>query len=118
MSERVYWIEHKKVRILYADYSGLSGAAYIQVIDEFKNELARQLPGSVVTLTNVSNSQVSSEVKNKFKELTVQTAGISKAAATIGLTGFKKAIAALLKQDLYWSNSLEEAKEWLVEQAK
>ena len=91
MSERVYWIEHKGARILCADYSGLSGQTYIDMIDKFKNELRQQSPGSVVTLSDVTDSHVSAEVKDKFKELADETRGISKAAATVGLTGFKKA---------------------------
>jgi hypothetical protein len=118
MSDRVSWIEHKGTKILYADYSGLSGEEYIEVIEEFKNELLKQPSGSVVTLTNVTDSTVTDEVKEKFKELRVQTEGISKGAATIGLTGFKKAIAVFIRKDLYWADSLEEAKEWLAEQAK
>ena len=118
MSDRVTWIEHKGTRILYADYTGLSGEAYIRVIEEFKNELKQHPLGSVVTLTNVTDSNVSEEVKNKFKELTDQTAGISKAAATIGVTGFKKAIAVLIRRDLYWADSPEDAKDWLANQAK
>lgn len=117
MSDRVSWIEHKGAKILYADYSGLSGEEYIEVIEEFKNELLKQTPGSVVTLTNVTDSTVTDEVKEKFKELRVQTEEISKGAAAIGLTGFKKAIAVLIRKDLYWANSLEEAKEWLAEQS-
>jgi hypothetical protein len=118
MSDRVSWIEHKGARILYADYSGLSGKEYIAVIEKFKNELRKQAPGSVVTLTNVTGTTVTNEVKDKFKELREQTEGISKAAAAIGLTGFKKAIAVLIRQDMHWADSMEEAKEWLAEQAK
>jgi hypothetical protein len=118
VSDRVSWIEHKGARILYADYSGLSGEEYIEVIEEFRNELLKQSPGSVVTLTNVTGSTVSNEVKDKLKELAEQTEGISKGAAAIGITGFKKAIAILIRRDLYWADSLEEAKEWLAEQAR
>jgi hypothetical protein len=118
MSEHVYWIEHKAAKILYADYSGLSGQEYIRTIEEFKNELAKQSPGSVVTLSNVTDSHVSAEVKDKFKEMADQTRGISKAAATVGLTGFKKAIAVLIRNDMFWANSLEEAQDWLAEQVK
>jgi len=32
MSDRVSWIEYKGARILYADYSGLSGEEFIEVI--------------------------------------------------------------------------------------
>jgi hypothetical protein len=118
MSDRVCWIEHRGARILYADYSGLSGKEYMKVIEEFKSELLKQSPGSVVTLSNVADSLVTDDVKDKFKELAEQTKGISKAAATIGVTGFKKAIAVLIRRDLYWANSLEEAKDWLAERAK
>ncbi len=116
MNNRVRWIEHKEAKILYADYSGLSGEEYVRVIDKFKNELGKQPPGSVVTLSNVADSRVSIEVKDKFKELANQTKGISKAAATVGLTGFKRAIAVLIRKDLFWADSLEEARDWLAEQ--
>jgi hypothetical protein len=118
MTDRVSWIEHKGTKILYADYSGLSGDEYLGVIEEFKNELLKQSPGSVVTLTNVTGSTVTNEVKDKLKELREQTKGISRKAAAVGVTGFKKTIAVLIRKDLYWADSLEEAKEWLVEQAQ
>ncbi len=118
MNNRVSWIEHKGARILYADYSNLSGEEYIGAIEEFKNELLKQTPGSIVTLTNVTDSKVTNEVKEKLKELRSQTKGISKKAAAIGMTGFKKAIAVFIRKDLYWADSLEEAKEWLTEQSR
>ena len=117
MSDRVRWIEYKGARILVADYSGLSGAEYLSAIDGFKAQLLRQPRGSVVTLTDVTGSVVTEEVKDKLKELAEQTQGISKAAAAVGITGFKKAIAVLIRRDLYWASSFEEAMEWLADQA-
>ena len=118
MSDRVSWIEYKGAKILYVDYSGTSEEEFIKTIDEFKNELLKQTPGSVVTLTNITNAAITDEVRKKLKELAKQTKGISKGAAAIGVTGFKKALAVLIKRDLYYANSLEEAKDWLAEQAK
>ena len=118
MSDRVSWMEHKGARILYADYSGLSGQEYIAVVKEFKDELLKQSPGSVVTLTNVTGSTITSDVKDELKALAEASAGISKGAAAVGLTGFKKAIAVLIRRDLYWASSMEDAKEWLAEQAE
>jgi hypothetical protein len=118
MSDRVSLIEYKGARILYADYSGLSGEEYIEVIEEFKNELLKQPPGSVVTLTNVTDTTVTNEIKDKLKDMGEQTEGISKYAAAVGVEGFKKVIAVLIRRDLYWADSLEEAKEWLAEQNK
>jgi len=117
MSDRVSWIEHKGVRILYADYSGTSGEEFIEVVDEFESELSKQTPGSVVTLTNVANTVITNELRTRLRELTERTGGISKSAAAVGITGFKRAIAVLLRKDLHYADSLEEAKDWLAEQA-
>lgn len=118
MTDRLSWIEHKGARILYVDYSGLSEEEHVQTIEAFKNELLKQTPGSIVTLTNIANTRMTDAVRKKFKELAEQTEGISKGAAAIGVTGFKKALAVLIKKDLYYADSLEEAKDWLAEQAK
>jgi hypothetical protein len=115
MSDRVSWIEHKGVKILYADYSGTSEEEFVQVVDEFENELAKQTPGSVVTLTNVTNTVITNELRTRLRELTERTRGISRKAAAVGITGFKRAIAVLLRRDLYYATSLEEAKDWLAE---
>jgi hypothetical protein len=92
--------------------------AHLRVTRRSKNKLSQQSPGSVVTLSNVTDSHVSSDVKGKFKELADQTRGISKAAATVGLTGFQKAIAVLIRNDMFWADSVEEAQDWLAEQGK
>lgn len=119
MSDRVSWIKHKGARILYADYAGLSEQECMEVIGEFQDELLQQSPGSVVTLTNMTDFRhVTTEVKDRFKVLAERSRGISKGAATVGVTGFRKAIAVLLRGDMYYADSVEEAKEWLAEQAK
>lgn len=69
-------------------------------------------------MTNVTGPTVSDEVKDKLKEMREQTEGTSSSAAAVGITGFKKAIAVLIRRDLYWADSLEEAKDWLAEQAR
>jgi hypothetical protein len=117
MKDRLSWIEYKGARILYVDYSGLSEEEFIQTIGEFEDELLEQTPGSVVTLTNMANVLITDNARRKFKELAGHTQGISKGAAAIGVTGFKKALATLIKRDLYYADSLEEAKKWLAEQA-
>lgn len=106
MSDRVSWIEYKGAKILYVDYSETSEEEFIKTIDEFKNELLKQTPGSVVTLTNITNAAITDAVRKKLKELAKQTKGMSKGAAAIGVTGFKKALAVLIKRDLYYTLSM------------
>lgn len=115
MSDRVKWIEYKGTKILYIDYSGLSKEEYVKVIEEAKDELLKQPPGSVVTLSDVSNSCITEKVRDKFKECEEQTRGISKAAAAAGATSVQRVMMRLARKDLFFANSLEEAKEWLVE---
>jgi hypothetical protein len=115
MSDRVRWMEHKGTRILYVDYSGLSGEEFIQVVDEFEGELLQQTPGSVATLTDVTNTVITNELRSRLKEMAERTQGRSRKAAAVGITGFKRAIAVLLRKDLYYAGSLEEAKDWLAE---
>jgi hypothetical protein len=117
MNDRISWIEHKGARILYADYSGLDEHGQVQTIEAFKNELLKQAPGSVATLTNVKDTEITDKVKEKYKELAAETQGISKGTAAIGVTGFKKVLAGLIKRDMYWASDMEEAKEWLAERA-
>ena len=118
MSDRLSWIEHKGTRILYVDYTGTSEEEFIQTIDEFKNELLKQTPGSVGTLSNMTNTVVTPNVTRKFKELAEQTRGISIGAAAIGVTGFKMPIAEMVRKGIYYADSLKEAKDWLAEQAR
>ena len=116
MSDRVTWLEHKGTRILYVDYSGTSDDEFIKVVDEFESELLKQTPGSVVTLTNVTNTVITNELRARLKEMAERTQGRSRKAAAVGITGFKRAIAVLLRNDLYYAKSLEDAKDWLVEE--
>lgn len=115
MNDRVYWLDHKGTRILYVDYSGTSDDEFIKVVDEFENELLKQAPGSVVTLTDVTNTVITNELRTRLREMAERTQGRSRKAAAVGITGFKRAIAVLLRKDLYYAKSLEEAKDWLVE---
>ena len=118
MSNRVNLIEHRGTKIRYADYSGTSEEEFMKTIAEFEGELRKQTPGSVTTLTNVTDTVVTGNVAKALKEMSKQTQGISIAAAGVGITGFKKVIAAMVRRDLYYANSLEEAKDWLAKQAK
>ena len=44
------------------------------------------------------------------------TLGISRARATVGVKGIQKIIARAIKKGMYYAGSVDEAKEWLVNQ--
>ena len=47
-----------------------------------------------------------------------ETQGISRNTAAIGYTGFQRAIGLLIRREIYDADTLEEAMDWLAEQAR
>ena len=120
MSKYVQWIEHKGKKILFNNYSGLEGEEYLRAIDETKQELLKQPVGSrVLTLTDTSNSRATVATKDKAKEqqAAIKEKRIVTCAAIVGVSGWQKVIAQLIRGDVYFAQSVEDAKDWLVEQA-
>ncbi|MCP4540377.1 MAG: hypothetical protein GY832_24835 [Chloroflexi bacterium] len=120
MDKQIQWITYKEKRVLFNNYAGLRGDDYIAAIEETKQELLRHPKGSVIlTLTDVSDSVASPDTSKKAKELTAATKGneITTIAATVGMTGIKKSLAQFIRKDVHFSDSIQEAKDWLVEQA-
>jgi hypothetical protein len=124
MEKRVYWIEHKGKKILYVDYSGLRDEeAYLQVVDEFEREMLKQPAGlRFRTIVNVTDSVLTPRITQRNKEVAARSKarGIPDSpTALVGLTGLKMAVVQamqFLRPDLHPANSIEEAKEWLVQQ--
>ncbi len=120
MGKYVQWIEHKGKKILFSNYSGLEGEEYLRAIDETKQELLKQAVGSrVLTLTDTSNSHASTATKDKAKGLQAATKekGITTRAAIVGVSGWQRVIAQLIRADIHFAPSIEDAKDWLVKQA-
>jgi len=124
MEKRVYWIEHKGKRILYLNYSGLRDeAAYLQVVDDFEREILKQPAGRhVLTIVDVTDSLLTPRITQRNKEVLAlsKARGIPDSpTALIGLTGLKMAVVQamqFLRPDLHPTDSLSEAKDWLVQQ--
>jgi phosphohistidine swiveling domain-containing protein len=120
MSTYVQWIEHQGKNILFSNYSGLGGEEYERAIDETKQELLKQPVGSrVLTLTDTSDSHATEATRDKAKEQqsAINEKGITTHAAIVGVSRWQKVIAQLIRRDVYFAQSIEDAKDWLVEQA-
>jgi hypothetical protein len=121
MSVHVQWIEHKGQRILYIDYSNLTIDEILGVLDQVTEEVLRQPKGStVLTLTNMANTRTSKEMNEKAKEMSAairEHVGLS-AVAIVGLRGIQKVIAQAVRKDIYYADSIEAAKDWLVSRTK
>ncbi len=120
MSDRVKWIEHKGVRILSADYSGLPEDQYCSTMDEVTAILRNEPTDSVVlVMANVSNTHASNKVRDKGKEVSdAMNRFKATAYAVVGVTGLMKVIAKTFTSGMYFASSEEDAKEYLVKQAQ
>ncbi len=119
MSERMKWLEHQGKDILYADYSNIEDTAeLLRQIGEMEKEILtrKDKPGSIYTITDVTNIHVNDKVKARFDELAKNTAGISRARAIVGIKGVQMVIARAIKKDVYFAASVAAAKDWLVAQ--
>lgn len=120
MSKHIQWIEHKGKRILHSDFSGLKGEEYVRAIDECYREILRQPADSIVlSLTDTSNSLSSSDTTAESKdwEAVVKEKGILMRVAVVGIPLWQKVAAQLIRADIYYASSVEDAKDWLVAQA-
>ena len=117
MSEHIQWIEHKGEKILYIDYSNLTIDEILRVLDQVTEEVLRQPKGStILTLTNMKNTRTTKEMNERAKEMSAaikEHVGLS-AVAIVGLRGIQKVIAQAVRTDIYYADSIEAAKDWLV----
>jgi len=126
MSEHWQWIEHKGKRILFANFAGIKEeGTYLQAITDLEREILRQPKGQVIPLLmDVTDTRLNKAVSNRGKQMmeTAKAKGVPDGpAALIGLSGLQKAIVLaiqLIRPDTRVFDSLEEAKDWIVNRLK
>jgi hypothetical protein len=121
MPPRVQWIEHQGQPILYSNYAGLGEAEYLQAMDETQRQMLSRPAGTrVLTVTDVSHSHSSRAIITKGNEMAAATraAGIVTTDAVIGIGRLQRPIAQAVRRDIHFAGSLDDAKNWLVAQAK
>ena len=117
--DRVQFIQHKGKKILHLNFSECTPDEVLRVIEMAKAAIRTQSPGSVFTLTDVTNTAFNSKVSDALKEFVVHNKPYVVASAVVGVTGLKKIIFnAVMKfsgRKLTAIDSLAEAKDWLAE---
>lgn len=117
-SERVKFINHGGKDILFLDFTGCNTNEVLAIIEESKKIIRTRPEGSLLTLTDVTNARFNEVVTERMKELTAYNKPYVKAAAIIGIAGFKKiifeAVMMFSKRKIHIFENVHEAKEWLV----
>ncbi len=124
MMDRVTWIEHKGKNILYIDYSGLNAKKdrelLLKIIEELKNQ-AFSKPTKSLFLSNVTDAYTDSFILSKLKDVAkfCTDNNLVEKECVVGLGGLKKTfikiVNAFAQSKLVMFESVEEAKDWLVE---
>ena len=120
--ERTRFIDHAGKRILLLDYTGLGTdeAQLWAAIAHTMEVIAREPPGSVLTLTDVRGPRTTPANVRAMSELVRHNAPYVKwSAVVVGLTGvyltaFRAIQALSRRRNMKAFNDLTEAKDWLV----
>ncbi len=119
-SERVNFIKHHGKEILVLDFSNCSIDEVCSTIVAAKSVIRAQPQKSLLTLSNVTNARFNEEVTQQMKEFTAHNKPYVKAAAVIGISGFKKiifeAVMMFSKRNIQTFSTTDEAKDWLATQ--
>jgi len=126
MGKYIQWIEHKGQRILFANFVNIhEESEYMSALEEMEAEILKQPPGQFVpALMDFTNTRMTTAVTARSKQMmaAAKEKGIPDSPTAIyGLSGAQKAVALSIqffRRDLYIASSLEEGKDWLVEQVR
>ena len=115
MSVRVKWINHRGKKILYGDFSGMIGDDYAECIEQIEKEIIESGEQEVYVITDLTgsymNPKTTSAVKNWIKHC--KDHGIKIKGALVGISGLKEIMNKIFKFDLYLTNSVDDAKEFI-----
>ena len=116
----VSWIEHKGKRILFEDYSGLVGDELLEVLYATEAEF-KKLTSPILVLLDFTDSFVNQNYMNELKRLGKKYDSLMVRTASVGVTGFKKALAVAYNaytgqgHKNAYLDTMEEALDWLCE---
>ncbi len=117
---RINYIDHKGNTILYIDFSKCPTKEMQSTIDEVKKIVAHQSPGTVLTLTNITDMMFDKKTSQKMKDLADHNGLFARAEAVVGATGILKVMFDIIIKDkknkMKIIDTMSAAKDWLVEQ--
>ena len=114
------WITYKGKEILYDDYRNLSGEKFSALVDVQVSLTLESGKKNILSLVDVRNSYAIKETVDVFNNAGKVTKGIAIKTAVLGITGVKKIFLNVINKITNIGakpfNTIEEAKDWLVEE--
>lgn len=117
--DRIRFLLHKNRRILFFDFSNLNDSSEaLGLIARAKEIVAHQSPGSLLTITDISNSHYDRDVTAALQALAKHNKPYVIAGAAVGVTGLTKVIYRSIlafsgRKNIHVFDRRGEALEWL-----
>ncbi len=118
--ERIYWIKHNGLRILFNNYKDLRDQEYVDAI-KTSEKMTFSIPTSKVYVINdVTGSFMNSDSTKAAKhwEKACIDNGKKMFLALVGVSGIKRVLANAIKKDIYFAKNIDDAKQWLLNESK
>lgn len=121
MAERVRWIEHKGLKIIYNDFSKIHTDDVVQVAKKFEQMVMDNKDNNnLLVLSDLTDAHFFGEAFEEVKRVTKSVRPFIKKRAVIGITGIKKVLYKSVNMFAKGTptkifDSFEEAKDYLVE---
>ena len=118
VNERLRFIKHKGQAIFLIDFSHCKEKDMLLLLDQVRADVARHVPGSVLTLADFSGAKVDKAVATKIKEVLVFDRPYVKKSAWVGTDTlphvFYENFKSFSQREFPTFETREEAMEWLV----
>ena len=117
------WINHGGKRVIFVDYSHMSGPELVDLIKNARAEIIAAIEKGekgFFSLVDVTETVIDGEATSLFREAGSVMAGGVAGSAVVGIQGFRKHILrfinvlAPLKTESF--DTIEEAKAWIAKQ--
>jgi len=123
MSERIRWIDCEGFTIMSVDYSDLPEEEYLDTMEE-AIQLLRAFQGlpsesPMLVMDQAINTHTTERIMDRFREiLTVLGEFNGHAYAVVGSKDIIKRLARVPASNIYFTRTEQDARNWLVRQAK
>ncbi len=121
--ERIEEVDYKGTRILCVDLAGMQlkdKFEFYRVIERLRNRVSSAEPGSLLVVTDVTNSPFDADVARTMSSCAQFCGPYVKASAVVGLSGIQRVVFTAIKQqtkrEFYIADSIDQARDWLVSQ--
>lgn len=121
--DRIEEVDYKGTRILCVDLAGMQlkdKFEFYRVIERLRNRVSSAEPGSLLVVTDVTNSPFDADVARTMSSCAQFCGPYVKASAVVGLSGIQRVVLTAIKQqtkrEFFLASSFDQARDWLASQ--